>query len=398
MAGPSKGSCPALSRILSILFILSISSLRLVAVLTLLSVGAHSRARETLHSLADAPESLADWQLFERRGNRLALTRGTMPYDLSTPLFSDYAHKWRAISVPQGTAIQHADDGFIFPIGTIISKTFYYPSPKNSSVGSDSPAVLKAPEQHSIGNVLGLDGIRLIETRLLVNSASGWLALPYVWNDAQTEATLALAGELIPLEIVVDAGRTPFTYAVPDANQCASCHGSGTESVRIEPIGVKPRHLDKAFPYPRGSENQLAHWRKAGLLRGAVSSDAMTSTARWNDEAASLEARVRAYLDVNCGHCHSANGGANTSGLFLDASERDPLRLGVCKIPVATGRGSGTASFDIVPGKPDESILLYRMRSTEPDVAMPELGRALLHEEGIALVRRWIDSLSGDCL
>lgn len=373
-------------------------STSIFAVLTLLSVAAHPDARETLHSLADAPESLAEWQLFERRGNRLALTRGTMPYDLSTPLFSDYAHKWRTISVPQGTALEYANGGFEFPIGTIISKTFYYPTVKSSSVSSEIPAaVLKAPEQ-SIGHVLVLDEVRLIETRLLVNGASGWLALPYVWNDAQTEATLALAGELIPLEIVTDAGRTPFTYAVPDANQCASCHGSGMDAVRIEPIGVKPRHLDKPFPYPRGSENQLAHWRKAGLLRGAASGDAMTSTVRWNDAAASLEARVRAYLDLNCGHCHSANGGANTSGLFLDASERNPLRLGVCKIPVATGRGSGTASFDIVPGKPDESILIYRMQSTEPDVAMPELGRALLHEEGIALVRRWIDSMSGECL
>jgi hypothetical protein len=120
--------------------------------------------------------------------------------------------------------------------------------------------------------------------------------------------------------------------------------------------------------------------------------------AQWDDPAAAdIEARARAYLDVNCGHCHSPSGPANTSGLFLQAQETDRVKLGVCKIPVASGRGSGQGSFDIVPGAPDESILLHRMISTEPDVAMPELGRSLVHREGVALIRAWIESLSGEC-
>jgi len=53
--------------------------------------------------------------------------------------------------------------------------------------------------------------------------------------------------------------------------------------------------------------------------------------------------------------------------------------------------------FDIVPGTPDESILLHRMLSTEADVAMPELGRALVHIEGVSLIRDWIAALPGGC-
>lgn len=47
----------------------------------------------------------------------------------------------------------------------------------------------------------------------------------------------------------------------------------------------------------------------------------------------------------------------------------------------------------IVPGAPDASILLYRMESTDPGIAMPELGRATVHKEGVALVRQWIESM-----
>jgi hypothetical protein len=50
--------------------------------------------------------------------------------------------------------------------------------------------------------------------------------------------------------------------------------------------------------------------------------------------------------------------------------------------------------FDLVPGDPGRSILLYRMQSTAPKVMMPQIGRDVVHEEGVALVREWIASLT----
>jgi hypothetical protein len=60
---------------------------------------------------------------------------------------------------------------------------------------------------------------------------------------------------------------------------------------------------------------------------------------------------------------------------------------------VAAGRGSGGHEFSILPGQPDRSILLHRMLSSEPGVMMPQFGRALIHEDGVALIRQWIASM-----
>jgi uncharacterized repeat protein (TIGR03806 family) len=364
--------------------------------LAALAVGAcHQGPRTGLDFSGDFPERLSEWHLLEQRDGKLAPNQGVTPYDLNSPLFSDYAHKLRTVVLPPGTSIHYGEDAFEFPVGTVISKTFYYPSAEAAAKGSIGvrKVLAQAP-----GAALDLDQVRLLETRLLINTSSGWVAIPYVWNAEQTEATLALAGDTLSLELVSDAGRQSFAYLVPDTNQCAGCHALEHHSQKIEPIGIRARHLNKAFRYGETSENQLVHWQKTGLLTGAPDPARAPRNARWDDPAdGDLEARARAYLDVNCGHCHRPRGAANTSGLLLHAQETDRVRLGECKIPIATGRGSGDALFDIVPGAPDESILLHRMLSTEADVAMPELGRSLVHAEGVALIRDWIASLQGGC-
>jgi hypothetical protein len=73
------------------------------------------------------------------------------------------------------------------------------------------------------------------------------------------------------------------------------------------------------------------------------------------------------------------------------------LHLGLCKPPVAAGAGTGGRSHDIAPGKPDDSIMLYRLNSAEPGVMMPELGRGSVHREGVALIREWIAAMQQGC-
>jgi hypothetical protein len=37
------------------------------------------------------------------------------------------------------------------------------------------------------------------------------------------------------------------------------------------------------------------------------------------------------------------------------------------------------------------------MESITPKVMMPELGRTMVHQEGVALIRQWIASMQGSC-
>ena len=199
------------------------------------------------------------------------------------------------------------------------------------------------------------------------------------------------------MTLTADSGSKDFVYVVPDANQCASCHAVNNTTRQIQPIGPAPRHLNRDFTYATGTQNQLAYWQNAGLVRNAPAPQASPKNALWADGSASLDARARAYLDINCAHCHNVAGPADTSGLHLEPWTPQGPALGICKLPVAAGSGTGDLRFDIHPGKPEESIFVYRMASTDPAAMMPELGRALAHQEGVTLVAEWIAGLEGAC-
>lgn len=343
------------------------------------------------------PEKLSAWHVVMADGKRLRLNAGVDPYALNTALFSDYAHKLRTLWLPPGTQAKYsADAAFEFPVGTIISKTFYYPRVAD---GAENAVLRLAEHKDESRDGLDLSKMRMIETRLLVRRREGWVAFPYVWNEEQTEATLARGGDIVPLALHAPAGQDqavlPIDYMVPDENQCAGCHATDNTSRAIQPIGPRASHLNRDDPWHPG-ENQLVRMAATGRLEG-LPATGIPRTARFDDASEPLDARARAYLDVNCGHCHSAQGPADTSGLWLDAATRDPIRLGECKPPVAAGQGTGDHMFDVVPGRPDESILVYRMRSLDPGAMMPEVGRATVHVEGVAVVRDWIKAWLGEC-
>jgi uncharacterized repeat protein (TIGR03806 family) len=372
-------------------------ALRLGSCIGALLLIACTRAKEPVHYFADGrPPRLSDWHVVYADGANLVLNSGVVPYDLNTPLFSDYAHKLRTVWMPRGAAARYeANASFDFPVGTIISKTFYYPLPKGPHRSADSVARTDAPP----GGAIKLANVRLVETRLLVRREAGWQAFPYVWNSAQTDAELARTGDAKPLALVSDDGaREPFTYVVPNENQCASCHVVDLKTKLIAPIGTKARHLNRDYAYDSGRENQLAHWIKIGYLAGMPDDGHPAANADWRDTRQSIDARARGYLDINCGHCHNAKGPANTTALDLTVFANFDRYLGVCKPPVAAGRGTGDHFFDIVPGKPQDSILPYRMQSSEPGVMMPEQGRSTTHREGVELITKWISSMQGACL
>ncbi|MEM7284903.1 MAG: SO2930 family diheme c-type cytochrome [Actinomycetota bacterium] len=346
----------------------------------------------------DNPDLLSDWGQLSARDGRLVLNDGVVPYSLNSALFSDHAHKLRTVQLPAGASPATYDpaDVFSFPVGTVITKTFYYPVAEGSA--PDGMRVLRAdPTPADLADPLDLSSVRLIETRVLVHRADGWHALPYVWDDTQTEATLQRIGDLVPLTLVDDDADTSFTYVVPDANQCANCHATNHTTGEILPIGPAARHLNRDVDLGDGPTPQLVAWQDLGLLGDLPPAADIPRAAMWDDDAATIEDRARAYLDINCAHCHNRQGPADTSGLFLEATTAIGTEVGVCKAPIAAGSGTGGRLVGIAPGEPDESIFIYRMGSIDPAEMMPELGRSLVHDDGVALISGWIEGLVGDC-
>jgi hypothetical protein len=138
---------------------------------------------------------------------------------------------------------------------------------------------------------------------------------------------------------------------------------------------------------------QLERWIRDGTLSGAPETAAIPALPRADDPRLPLERRARAYLDVNCAHCHNPRGPANTAGLDLRFAQNDPVKLGIGKPPVAAGSATGGRLVDIAPGDPERSILLHRMESVEPGVMMPELGRKIADDAAVELIRLWIAAL-----
>ena len=318
-----------------------------------------------------AKPKLSDYGFFEGHMANHNPVPGVMPYDVSAKLFSDYALKSRFIVLPSGEQLTYKPDGsFNFPLESILIKTFYY------------PADLRMPEEN----------IRFMETRLLIHTRDGWMGFPYVWNEEQTEADLEIAGKRLNASFIDPMGQSiNFVYSVPNFNQCKGCH---VNQNRMIPIGPKVRLLNHDFDYDDGKMNQLVKWDMLDMISGLPSVSSLPHTPDYNDlESGSIEERARALIDINCAHCHRLDAPGETSGLFLNIEETDPTRLGIYKPPVAAGRGSGNLDYTIVPQYPDQSIMIYRMESTDPGMMMPELGRKLVHKEGIELVKKWIQEM-----
>ncbi len=331
-----------------------------------------SNGKVTLDVNAKPFEKLSEYNFFKGKISDLIPNDKVLPYELITALFTDYAHKSRFVWMPEGTSAKYSKDEVVdFPIGAVLIKNFYYP---------------KDFRDESKGR-------KIMETRLLVKRADKWDALDYIWNDEQTEAELNIIGDTKKVSFIDLHGKTNnIDYSVPNKNQCKNCHNLNNVQM---PIGPKVRYLNKEFKYADGIKNQLEKWTEVGYLTGYKKEENITNkvASAFDSTSGSVEDRAKAYLEVNCAHCHRKEGSANTTGLYLMISDKNPESWGTMKSPVAAGRASGNCLYDVVPGKPDESILVYRMTENDPEIRMPELGRSLQHVEGVALIRQWITEM-----
>jgi len=265
-------------------------------------------------------------------------------YEPIARLWSDGSLKSRSIVLPEGETVGF-DPGEVWdwPTGTILVKEFAFVAP--------------------------------VETRLLVLGEEGWEGFVYLWREDGSDADLFLPGTRV--DVQNDAGE-PQEYVVPSQNHCVNCHARDDVVHLLGPFTAQLNHqLDALAP-----------------IFDAPPPDPATLDA-FSDPFGDgpLDERARSWLHANCSHCHRPGGNGGSSGLTFLFWEDDPASFGVCKRPAAAGAGTGGRSFDIVPGAPEESIVMFRMESTDPAVKMPELPNLIPDPDGVALIRAWIASM-----
>ena len=297
--------------------------------------------------IAEFRPNLSELNLFVGNLNELNSTSLAFDYTLNTPLFSDYSHKKRIIVLPENTAMEYNGDGLpLFPDNTLIAKTFYYNlDERDLSLGK-----------------------QIIETRLLIKINGLWETGNYKWNEDQTDATLDLTPDTIDVSwIDINGQNNSINYKIPSDNQCFTCHRTNQEK---RPIGLKLRSLD----LNNNGINQIQDLINRQLLIGVSDISDINALPKWDDiNNYSLEQRTRAYLDMNCAHCHSEGGYCET---------QSPLRLNY------------ETNFLDSNIQTQKNSIIFRVSSDfQPGLTMHWIGTSILHDDGVDLILEYLSTL-----
>jgi len=293
------------------------------------------------------PQSLASLGLFKGQPDSLIPAQGVEIYQLSSTLFTDYADKQRLMKIPAGKKLRLNGDGLPeFPEGTILAKTFFYNRAKT-------------------GKTIGR---QLIETRILMLKDGKWSAGNYKWNQAQNLAIYDQSGTDINVEwLDKDSKLHKIKYHIPSAQDCISCHQSADE---IIPIGPKGMNLNRDILTGNRKINQLISLEDKGKLILGKKTGKISRLPDYEDKRIDLEHRARAYMEINCAHCHHPNGMAYRQSIMLNY-----------QIPL---KQSGIEF--------NKDNIADRM-SSPGQFHMPKLGTTILDKEGVELIRKYIKSL-----
>lgn len=291
--------------------------------------------------------NLSELKLFKGDMSDFDYNDNVYEYGLNTPLHTDYSQKLRVLTIPDGEQLTFTGDGLLdFPDNSIMAKTFYYYfDERNPSLGK-----------------------KIIETRVLIKKEGVWLIRDYLWNEEQTDAVLDDAAHIIEVNWIDESGTTKSVdYEVPSNSMCVQCHENTNN---VFPIGPKSRAMN--FEYK--GQNVLQFFKDNNLIANAPDVSEISVLPDWTDESLTLEERARAYLDVNCAHCHQPGGTYNISfgnnfQFTYETSFED------------------SNIYDV------RTQIKDRINTQISGYFMPLIGVSLKHDEGIALIDAYIDSL-----
>ena len=320
-----------------------------ILIVSLLGLLTFSSCQDRLSDLPGVqmsfPQQLSGYNIYQGNPSDLIPNPDYHPFELGSTLFADFSEKQRLIKLPAGTQMKKVDQGLpIFPDGTIIVKTFFYYHDKSV------PA----------------KGKRIIETRLLVKQGEQWNVATYLWDGSQTDATLVEDGLNTTVHYVDENGaRQVLAYRIPSNRECVTCHSSKEE---LTPIGPKLRNLNVTAETPSGATNQITYFQDLGIL-DHFDPSTVSAVPNFKNTNLPLNIRARAYLDINCAHCHRKGGFAAASNvdLFFDYE----------------------ASLEASNIKAYSGDIINQLNSG----SMPLLGTSVLDEEGIELIKEYLNTI-----
>lgn len=289
--------------------------------------------------------NLSAYNIFEGTLSNLIPSEDFELLELSSALFTDYAHKQRLVKIPDGSKLSKLNSTAIdFPNGTILTKTFfYYNDDRDTSLGK-----------------------RIIETRLLIKESGTWNIATYLWNESQTDATLKLDGHDTQVSWTNSQGNNLSTlYHVPTQNECMTCHQSSSS---MTPIGPTLLNLNRTVNRNGIDLNQLTYLQSIELLE-QFSVAEIPQMVDYKDINASLSDRGRAYLAMNCAHCH------NPSAWDIPAEKDFDFRHEIPFEQTGIQNGKDKISRNII------------------NQEMPFIGTTMMDEEGVALLIEYLNSL-----
>lgn len=293
---------------------------------------------------------LSDLKLFDGNLVDLKLYNTSVEYDFLTGMFIDYATKFRSISIPKESHINYNGPGLLdFPENTVLTMTIYY-----LKDGTDP-----------------LLGKYIIETRVLIKKSDSWEMGNYIWNNEQTDAILATGTESIkvPINFISVHGNAEYVnYEIPNAVSCIKCHNNNGKTI---PLGVKARSLNYGYV----ENNQILYLKDKKMLIGAPEIFQIPYLTAMLDTSEKLEDRARAYMDMNCAHCHQP-GGSHDSDINMSLDLRFETSFTTSKI--ATFKDSILKRISA----PDSSIIF-----------MPSEGTTISDEIGVDLIQEYLNSM-----
>jgi uncharacterized repeat protein (TIGR03806 family) len=349
-----------------------------------------------IYQLVDAPkEAAAANSSFPRKLSETGIfssTRdhkvapGVIAYDVNSQLWGDHAHKERFLAIPGEGRIgfdeviypqppPFAPAGWAFPDGTVLVKTF------SMDMERGNPKSRKR-----------------LETRILHfqkfpgNEDIGdqyWRGYTYVWNEEQSDAELVPAEGLdLALRIKAGADTVEQKYHLPSRAECTLCHTMAAKYA----LGASTMQMNRDHDYGGVVANQLATFEHIGLFTKKLPARPadLPRLADYNDAKLPTDVRARSYLHSNCSHCHTKWGGGNADFKLLASL---PLgELGVINVPPAHGDFGIKGAKLVVPGRPEQSLILHRMELKGLG-RMPHVGSREVDQRGADLVRDWIRGL-----